>query len=952
MNPRRVREDWWDDADVDRAQIFVPAIMGAGLLVSGVVLLRDALHGRRRRGRDRETELRARAVAAFVRTGAPPDTALAAGLRPRVHYLLLALTAGGLTVYGARGATKNYAPDVGMFAGTAWLYALLLLLVAGLGAVATCAAVALVTWPEPPVRLRPLLAGTPLGQRPGDGSRRGVLLLGWTAVLTAAAAVQLVFTTAGAPQLLAEIDDEVARRSDPLLPWDLLGSVPVAVALAVLVALVGRRCAAFALGLLGVTAAVLVAQAVVADRLERAYPPDGPLAGLTGSLPSAPVVQATLLAGFLPLAVYARTRRRGPALATLVVTAAALGFVVVDVVRSRSAWPSDAAAGVLVGAAVVLAAWWTLERTRWHRGCAGCPWEAPSDVAAGPGLLRLRPDEETAVRRFARGWLTAMLTLFTTLALVEGLPTSPEGTAIGPSLSRWLQLGLLGLAAVALLVALRWQAVGAALAAVAGTGLAVFAATTYQPWVSVLIGVAFLVPAVGFWLAWQHRRTMRSVVTLAMVTALLLAGTTGAAAEVHDRLFGPLHPRSAELALPVESVVWAWSGGVTTSSARVVALLDRADAREARLVAEPVDGGPPVRSAAVPPSADGVVRLAVDGLAPDTAYRWAVEVDGDPDGTRGTGRFTTMPEGPASFTLALASCARTGSSGAVFDAIRAVDPLLFVHMGDLHYSDVRTGDAAAFADRYSRVLTSPAQAALYRSVPVDYVWSDHDYGSENADFASPTRDAARAAYRALVPHHDLVEGGGGAIHHAFTVGRVRVVVTDTRSARTDDSMLGARQLAWLEEELVSASRSHAAVVWVNPEPWVAPDEPGRDDWGGYAGERRRIADTLAAAGVDDLVMVSGDAHMVAIDDGTNTDHSTAGGAGFPLLHAAALDSPGTVKGGPYSEGAFPGPGQFGTLTVTDDGGDTVDVELAGRDWHGAVLVSLSVTLPTGDRPAR
>jgi hypothetical protein len=80
--------------------------------------------------------------------------------------------------------------------------------------------------------------------------------------------------------------------------------------------------------------------------------------------------------------------------------------------------------------------------------------------------------------------------------------------------------------------------------------------------------------------------------------------------------------------------------------------------------------------------------------------------------------------------------------------------------------------------------------------------------------------------------------------------------------------------------------------------------------------------------------------MVAADDGTNTDHSGTGGAGFPLLHAAALDSLSDVKGGPYSEGTFPGAGQFGTVTVHDTGGDTVDVELAGRDWRGEVLVSL------------
>jgi hypothetical protein len=61
------------------------------------------------------------------------------------------------------------------------------------------------------------------------------------------------------------------------------------------------------------------------------------------------------------------------------------------------------------------------------------------------------------------------------------------------------------------------------------------------------------------------------------------------------------------------------------------------------------------------------------------------------------------------------------------------------------------------------------------------------------------------------------------------------------------------------------------------------------------------------------------------------------------------DTPGAVKGGPYSEGVFPGAGQFGTVTVTETGGATVDVELAGRDWRGEVLVSLRTTfdVPSG-----
>jgi hypothetical protein len=157
-------------------------------------------------------------------------------------------------------------------------------------------------------------------------------------------------------------------------------------------------------------------------------------------------------------------------------------------------------------------------------------------------------------------------------------------------------------------------------------------------------------------------------------------------------------------------------------------------------------------------------------------------------------------------------------------------------------------------------------------------------------------------------------------------------------------MLGARQLDWLENELVASARTHALVVWVNPDPWVAAADPAADNWGGYPAERRHLADVIAGAGIRNLVMVAGDAHMVAIDDGSHTGYGTTGSGGFPLLQAAALDRPGNVKGGPYSEGAYPGAGQFGTVSVSDDGGPTVDVELAGRNWRGEILVSYRTTI--------
>ncbi|MEL7209247.1 MAG: alkaline phosphatase D family protein, partial [Actinomycetota bacterium] len=154
----------------------------------------------------------------------------------------------------------------------------------------------------------------------------------------------------------------------------------------------------------------------------------------------------------------------------------------------------------------------------------------------------------------------------------------------------------------------------------------------------------------------------------------------------------------------------------------------------------------------------------------------------------------------------------------------------------------------------------------------------------------------------------------------------------------DLAVLGAEQLDWLLDELRTSASTHAAVVWVNAVPWIGEADPSSDGWAGAAAERALIADAIADAAIDNLVMVSGDAHMVAVDDGTNSDYSTDGGAGFPVLHAAALDRPGSVKGGPYSHGTFPGAGQYGVIDVEDDGGDEVVLRLTGRTWDGETLV--------------
>jgi len=237
------------------------------------------------------------------------------------------------------------------------------------------------------------------------------------------------------------------------------------------------------------------------------------------------------------------------------------------------------------------------------------------------------------------------------------------------------------------------------------------------------------------------------------------------------------------------------------------------------------------------------------------------------------------------------------------------------------------------------------------------VWDDHDFGGSNSTASSAAREAARLSYRQNVPHYDLPAGTGNApIYQAFSAGRVRFVLLDTRSMRDEetmpdgsDSMLGARQREWLKQELRESSRTHSLVVLVSSVPWIAKEAAGGDDWGGYAVERREIADFIAENGIANLLLLAGDAHMLGIDDGSNADYSTGGGAAFPVMHAAALDRRGSLKGGPYSEGAYPGAGQYGLVTFNDNG-ESMTVELRGRNWLGEDIVTYSFVVPDASLP--
>jgi phosphodiesterase/alkaline phosphatase D-like protein len=543
-------------------------------------------------------------------------------------------------------------------------------------------------------------------------------------------------------------------------------------------------------------------------------------------------------------------------------------------------------------------------------------------------------------------WLIA-LPAYVVLVLVLGVPRSPE---LGP-FETPVHIFLLFVGLVGGLIALRSVPVGGVVLVFGAVCFGVMAALRYPPPVAFAAVFPFFVPGVAYVLAWVIGAAPRMMTAAAVTMAFLAAGGGFAAATVHNHYHGAAHPQSDLDPLPDSAVEWVWSGGVTEGDAVVVAKVDAGVAARLAVATSP-DFAAAEHVGPSTADGDGVVRFAVSGLDPATDYHYAVEVAGELDLVR-TGSFRTPATGPMSFSVAAGACARSSTNGKVFEAIHDARPLLFLAAGDIHSANIVEDDPDLFREALDESLTRPAPSQLYRSTPTVYVFDDHDFGGNDADSTSPSRPAVLEVYRQYVPSYPLVDDPGAAIYHAFTMGRVRFIVTDTRSDRSPKgdldgpgkTMLGTEQKQWFKDELLAAKSRYPVIVWVNPDPWIGEAGAGEDSWAGYATERAELADFIADNGISGIVMVSGDAHMVAIDDGTNSDYSSGGGAGFPVLHAAALDRPGGVKGGPYSEGAYPGAGQWALITVTDDGGDTIEVVLSGRDWTGTEIVELTVTMP-------
>lgn len=394
-------------------------------------------------------------------------------------------------------------------------------------------------------------------------------------------------------------------------------------------------------------------------------------------------------------------------------------------------------------------------------------------------------------------------------------------------------------------------------------------------------------------------------------------------------------------------------GAPTSSSFQVIARTSGATSCRLAYSTSASMTSPSYISAQTPDSA-GYVRFTVPSLSASTRYY--VQVADTPTGGSETligsvGSCKTLPAAgsPANFTVAFGSClnANAPTTPALDAAVTDWNNYsadLNINTGDFNYSGTTSTDLATQRGTFESQITGyPSLSAMVSNDWGYYCRSDHEAGPDNGDSNNAYTQVNIQAAQQVFPFGtlgDTTNTPPHGLYQAWVVGRVRFIMLDIRNVdrspggNTDDSsktMLGAAQLAWLQNQLIQPELLKVIISDVG---WMgaASITNGPDKWWSYDTERQAILSYIAAnaSSVNKVMLWHGDTHAVGYaDSATNT------WGGFPVWCAAPIANDGGGRNLTAFTSYYNNAGGqcrlYGRVAFTDDG---TTITAAFQGWDG------------------
>jgi alkaline phosphatase D len=258
---------------------------------------------------------------------------------------------------------------------------------------------------------------------------------------------------------------------------------------------------------------------------------------------------------------------------------------------------------------------------------------------------------------------------------------------------------------------------------------------------------------------------------------------------------------------------------------------------------------------------DETIQLALGGLKPDTAYRYAVFT-----GTSRSrvGRFRTAPEAKALRKLSIGITSCLGGNepwpNLSFAAQEQLD--LFLLLGDTVYAD----DAVVLEDYreyYRHAFSVEGLKAVTASTSIVATWDDHEVGNNwsRDELAEGQFEAALQAYRESLPQ---TQGEAGQIWRKLVYGdMLELFVLDCRSERTESLYLSVEQMEWLKAGLLESKARFKLIlnsVPINDYTDMFGEVYAEDRWQGFSIQRWEILDFIIEKELEGVLWVAGDVH--------------------------------------------------------------------------------------------
>ncbi|KFK32930.1 hypothetical protein AALP_AA6G307600 [Arabis alpina] len=257
--------------------------------------------------------------------------------------------------------------------------------------------------------------------------------------------------------------------------------------------------------------------------------------------------------------------------------------------------------------------------------------------------------------------------------------------------------------------------------------------------------------------------------------------------------------------------------------------------------------------------------------------------------------ITIAQESPLITRIAFGSCANQNAPHPIWEAINKFDPQLFIWMGDNIYGDIlkpikfigkeRTlgpwKNSPKFVPsseeemklRYAKAKSNPGYSRLKRNAKVIGTWDDHDFGLNDAGKEFDHKVTNQRLMLDFLDEPLSIIFFLSGVYASYTFGpsnrKVKVILLDTRyhrdPLRSDGSILGDTQWAWLEEEL-RGPRSEITIIGSSVQVisnLSATTGPVfyMESWGRFPKERERLFKLISDTKRNGVIFISGDVHF-------------------------------------------------------------------------------------------